>query len=416
MPWGRRPTVASQTRDHRPAPHGTPPAARGDPLRDPGAPPPPARQFPHPGTARERNTPRLRLPRISDSGNLCIELIYSIEYTVNMQYHRVQLSTLQARLREAPDRIIALFGPRQTGKSTLARAALRPTDHYLAVDEPEPARIGFMDADFDERGREIRTPQTHDTDWLVRNWKRARRDAERLPQGCVLAIDEIQKIPKWSETVKGLWDADRARSCPLHVVILGSAPLLMQSGLSESLTGRFEPIRVPHWSFAEMATAFSFDLATYLYFGGYPGAGSLARDEVRWRDYVLGSIIEPTVERDLLALTRVDKPVLLKRLVELASAHSGEILSYTKMLGQLCDAGNTTTLARYLDLLNSAGLVAGLPKYAENAVRQAQIKPEAQCAEQCSDDRRLRLLLRRSTGGPYVLGPHRGECCWRPPV
>ena len=121
----------------------------------------------------------------------------------------------------------------------------------------------------------------------------------------------------------------------MHVVILGSAPLLMQSGLSESLTGRFEPIRVPHWSFAEMAAAFGFDLQTYLYFGGYPGAAGLARDEERWRNYVLGGIIEPTVERDLLALTRVDKPVLLKRLVELAAAHSGQVLSYTKMLGQL---------------------------------------------------------------------------------
>ena len=74
----------------------------------------------------------------------------------------------------------------------------------------------------------------------------------------------------------------------MHVVILGSAPLLMQSGLSESLTGRFEPIRVPHWSFAEMAAAFGFDLQTYLYFGGYPGAAGLARDEERWRNYVLG--------------------------------------------------------------------------------------------------------------------------------
>ena len=291
-----------------------------------------------------------------------------------MAYHRAQLSTLKARLREPPDRIIALFGPRQTGKSTIARAVLRPTDHYLAVDEPDPTGVGYVASQADSVT--VAGTEKRDTRWLVRKWERARLDAERLPQGCILVIDEVHKIPEWSETVKGLWDADRARGCPLHVVILGSAPLLMQSGLSESLTGRFEPIRVPHWSFGEMAAAFGFDLQTYLYFGGYPGAASLARDEERWRNYVLGGIIEPTVERDLLALTRVDKPVLLKRLVELAAAHSGQVLSYTKMLGQLWDAGNTTTLARYLDLLGSAGLIAGLQKYAGSAVRRRGSSPK----------------------------------------
>ena len=285
-----------------------------------------------------------------------------------MEYHRAQLSTLKSRLREPPERIIALFGPRQTGKSTIARAVLRPTDHSLAVDEPDPTGGGFLDTDADTFT--VAGPQRRDGRWLVRNWERARLDAERLPQGCILVVDEVQKIPEWSGTVKGLWDADRARGCPLHVVILGSAPLVMQSGLSESLTGRFEPIRVPHWSFAEMAAAFHYDLPTYLYFGGYPGAATLARDEERWRNYVLGAIVEPTVERDLLALARVDKPVLLKRLVALTSAHSGQVLSYTKMLGQLWDAGNTTTLARYLDLLGSAGLIAGLHKYAGSAVRR----------------------------------------------
>ena len=291
-----------------------------------------------------------------------------------MAYHRAQLATLKARLREPPERIIALFGPRQTGKSTIARAVLRPTDHYLAVDEPDPTGVGYVVSQADSVT--VAGTEKRGTRWLVRHWERARLDAERLPQGCILVLDEVHKIPEWSETVKGLWDADRARGCPLHVVILGSAPLLMQSGLSESLTGRFEPIRVPHWSFAEMAAAFGFDLQTYLYFGGYPGAAGLARDEERWRNYVLGGIIEPTVERDLLALTRVDKPVLLKRLVELAAAHSGQVLSYTKMLGQLWDAGNTTTLARYLDLLGSAGLIAGLQKYAGSAVRRRGSSPK----------------------------------------
>ena len=192
----------------------------------------------------------------------------------------------------------------------------------------------------------------------------------------MLVFDEIQKIPQWSETIKGLWDADRARGCPLHVVILGSAPLLMQSGLSESLAGRFESIRVMHWSFDEMSVAFDFDLPHYLYFGGYPGAVPFVRDPDRWRDYILGALVEPNIERDLLAMTRVDKPALLKRLFELGAVYSGQILSYTKMLGQLQDAGNTTTLARYLDLLASAGLLAGVPKYAGRVHRVRASSPK----------------------------------------
>ena len=278
-------------------------------------------------------------------------------------FQRSQVATLCHRLAEIPHRLIALFGPRQTGKTTIVRQALQQIDlesRYLAVDEPESsAPRGLSDvAEIIFPSRQIRN-----TDWLVRNWEEARREAERFGRGFVLVLDEIQKIPRWSETVKGLWDADRARGCPLHVVILGSAPLLMQSGLHESLAGRFESIRVTHWSFKEMSEAFGFDLPKYLYFGGYPGAVPFVRDPDRWRDYVLGALVEPNIERDLLSMTRVDKPALLKRLFELGAAYSGQILSYNKMLGQLQDAGNTTTLARYLDLLSSAGLLTGLPKY-----------------------------------------------------
>ncbi len=291
-------------------------------------------------------------------------------------FQRSQVTTLCHRLAEAPHRLIALFGPRQTGKTTIVRQALRQIDlesRYLAVDEPDSAEFRVPS---DTAGATYLAPQVRDTDWLVHNWEEARLKAERFGRGFVLVIDEIQKIPQWSETVKGLWDADRARACPLHVVILGSAPLLMQSGLSESLAGRFEPVRVTHWSFAEMAEAFDFDLRKYLYLGGYPGAVPLVRDPDRWRSYILGALVEPNIERDILAMTRVDKPALLKRLFELGAAYSGQILSYTKMLGQLHDAGNTTTLARYVDLLSSAGLLAGVPKYSSQPHRRRASSPK----------------------------------------
>ena len=150
----------------------------------------------------------------------------------------------------------------------------------------------------------------------------------------------------------------------------------MQSGLSESLAGRFETIPVAHWSFTEMSEAFDYDLPTYLYFGGYPGAARIIRDPERWRAYILGALIEPNIERDILSMTRVDKPALLRRLFELGAAHSGQILSYTKMLGHLQGAGNTTTLARYLELLARAGLLAGLPKYANQPQRRRASSPK----------------------------------------
>ena len=291
-------------------------------------------------------------------------------------FQRSQVAILSQRLAEPPHRLITLFGPRQTGKTTIVLQALQRISpacrRYLAVDEPEFPRPGIRD---DRPAASFALTHVRDTNWLVRNWEQARLDAEQAGR-FVLVFDEIQKIPQWSETVKGLWDADRARNCPLHVVILGSAPLLMQSGLNESLAGRFEPIRVTHWSFDEMSAAFGFDLPKYLYFGGYPGAVPLVRDPDRWRNYILGALVEPNIEKDLLAMTRVDKPALLKRLFELGAAYSGQILSYNKMLGQLQDAGNTTTLARYLDLLSNTGLVTGLPKYFRQPYRRRASSPK----------------------------------------
>ena len=290
-------------------------------------------------------------------------------------FHRSHVHTLLARFAEPPRRIIAVFGPRQTGKTTLVREALRlatPPTFYVSADEVDPPN----NLPGSERESIARLPGPPDTQWLVRAWERAREQAGRSTNGFVFALDEIQRIPRWSETVRGLWDADRAQDLPMHVIVLGSAPILVQSGLTESLAGRFELIRVAHWSFGEMAAAFDFDLPEYIYFGGYPGGAHLIRDESRWRDYILGGLVAPNIERDILAMTRVDKPALLKQLFELGTEYSGQILAYNKMLGQLHDAGNTTTLARYLDLLSTAGLLAGLPKYSRSMHRTRASSPK----------------------------------------
>ena len=292
-------------------------------------------------------------------------------------FRRTQVETLLQRLREPPLRLIALFGPRQSGKTTIVRQVLSRIDApslYLPVDDPTPTDIRIPSSDI--RATPPRLLPSRRAESLIHYWEEARREAERSPRGFVLAIDEIQKIPGWSDTVKGLWDADRSRNLPLHVIILGSAPLLVQSGLAESLAGRFERIPVAHWSFPEMASAFNFDLPTYLYFGGYPGAAALVRDEQRWRDYILNSIVEPNIERDILSMTRVDKPALLKQLFEMGTFYSGQILSFTKMVGQLQDAGNTTTLTRYLELLSSAGMLSGLQNWSNQAYRRRASIPK----------------------------------------
>jgi uncharacterized protein len=187
---------------------------------------------------------------------------------------------------------------------------------------------------------------------------------------------EIQKVAGWSELVKRLWDEDAANGAPLKVFLLGSAPLLVGHGLSETLAGRFELIRLPHWSYSEMREAFGFDLDRFLFFGGYPGAAALVEDEERWRAYILDSLVETTLARDILLLTRVDKPALLRQVFRLACDYSVQILSYTKMLGQLQDAGNTTTLAHYLRLLGGAGMVTGLERFSGAKLRQRGSSPK----------------------------------------
>lgn len=292
-------------------------------------------------------------------------------------FQRAQVDTLVSRLSEPLERLIAIFGPRQTGKTMATQQALKSIRHesqYVAVDDPEPKEATRPFEKVDETAL---LPSTErGTEWLLKVWGRSRRRAWDSSRGFVLVLDEIQKIDGWSDAIKGLWDADRRDRCPMHVVILGSAPLLMQAGLNESLTGRFEPIRFTHWSYPEMSQAFGYSFDEYIYFGGYPGAAERRHDPDRWTTYVREALVEPNIERDVLSMTRVDKPALLKRLFDLGALYSGQELSYNKMLGPLQEAGNTTTLTRYLRLLSDAGLLTGLSKHTERPVSAKASTPK----------------------------------------
>lgn len=274
-------------------------------------------------------------------------------------FTREQASVLTRRLAEPRRFIQVVAGPRQSGKSTLVAQ-------------------GTAALDFPVRSASADEPSLRGGSWVQEQWDAARGSVRRRSTRAVLVLDEVQKVPGWAESVKRLWDEDTRARSGLRVVLLGSAPLLVQQGLTESLAGRFEMLRVGHWSFAEMRAAFGWDLGRFLYFGGYPGAAPLVRDPARWERYVLDSLVETTISRDVLLLSRVDKPALLRRLFDLACRYSGQVLSYTKMLGQLQDAGNTVTLAHYLDLLAGAGMVTGLQKYAADGARSRGSSPKLQ--------------------------------------
>jgi predicted AAA+ superfamily ATPase len=216
------------------------------------------------------------------------------------------------------------------------------------------------------------------TGWLSAQWSAARVKMDATGRSLLLVIDEIQKIDHWSEQVKSLWDEDTRNDRDLKLILLGSSRLLMQRGLTESLAGRFELIHMGHWSLTEMQSAFGWTAEQFAWFGGYPGSASLTGNEDRWKEYVRHALIEPAISRDILMMTRVDKPALLKKLFELGCLYSGQILSYTKIMVQLQDAGNTTTLSHYLSLLDTAGLLGGLEKYAGDVVRKRSSSPKFQ--------------------------------------
>ena len=283
-------------------------------------------------------------------------------------FRRPQVETLVERIEEAPQRLIAVIGPRQTGKTTAALQALataRLEGVHLAADEPDTVPVSGRPGSGATR---LEPSPGRDARWLERVWLESRTRAWRSDEGFVLVLDEVHKIDRWSDAVKGLWDSDRVSGCPLRVVLIGSAPLLMKAGMDESLAGRFETIRFEHWSYAEMAEAFEFSLDQYVYFGGSPGAAPFVSDVGRWIGYVRSALIEPSIERDVLEMQRVDKPALLRQLFEFGARCSGQILAYNKMLGHLQDAGNTTTLTRYLHLLSQAGLLTGLANHTGSPV------------------------------------------------
>lgn len=275
-------------------------------------------------------------------------------------YIRAEYQTIKNRLEEPRKFIQVVMGARQIGKSTVVRQVLKDLD----------APFKLYSAD--------NVPATNSA-WISDCWSAVRSLKQSNGwDSAILVIDEIQKIANWSETVKKEWDSDTFNDINIKVLLLGCSRVLLEKGLSESLAGRFEEIRMSHWSYTEMRDAFGLSLDQYVFFGGYPGAVSLIGDEERFQQYIQSAIIEATINKDILMDTPVGKPALLKQTFELGSAYSGELLSLNKMLGSLQDAGNTTTLAGYINLLGESGMLCGLQKYSIDQARRRASIPKFQ--------------------------------------
>ena len=272
-----------------------------------------------------------------------------------MEHHREIVFEIERALTAGPRLIHIITGPRQVGKTTAAEQILERLD-WPGV---------FESADF---------APPPGPEWIETQWARAR--ALEGPSA-LLVLDEVQKVRGWSETVKRLWDEElRNKSSGLRVLLLGSSALQLHAGTSESLAGRFFLHRCMHWGYAECAAAFGWNLGQWLYFGGYPGAAAFASDERNWARYVADALIETAISRDVLQLHTVSKPALLRSLFGMAASHPAQILSFNKMLGQLLDAGNTTTLAHYLDLLGTAFLATGLQPFSVGNPRRRAGTPK----------------------------------------
>lgn len=275
-------------------------------------------------------------------------------------YKRAEYQVIMNRLKEQRKFIQVVMGARQIGKSTVVKQVLKDLD----------APYQLFSAD--------NVPTINST-WISDCWAAIRSlKKSKGWENVILVIDEIQKITNWSEVVKKEWDDDTFHDRNIKVLLLGSSRVLLEKGLSESLAGRFEEIRMSHWNYQEMQECFGFSLDQYLFYGGYPGAASLIDDDDRFSQYIQSAIIEATINKDILMDTPISKPALLRQTFELGAAYSGELLSLNKMLGSLQDAGNTVTLAGYINLLDESGLLCGLQKFSIDMARRRASIPKLQ--------------------------------------
>lgn len=259
---------------------------------------------------------------------------------------------LEKRLQEPLNFIQVVLGPRQVGKTTgLEQIIKKWKGPSLMITADETAAPS--------------------AEWLRLQWQRAKE----LSDETLFVVDEVQKIPDWSTTVKNLFDSVR-RERRMQMVLLGSASLSLQHGLAESLAGRYEIIPANHWNLSECHQAFGWGIEEFLKFGGYPAASELVEDVSRWQSFMKNAVIEPVLIKDILGITSISKPALFRQTFELAMSYPAQEISYQKLLGQLQESGNATTIKHYLELLEGAYLIKALQKYSGSEIRKKGSSPK----------------------------------------
>jgi predicted AAA+ superfamily ATPase len=288
--------------------------------------------------------------------------------------NRVFEQILKERLSEKEPFIQVLLGPRQVGKTTA----------MLRVLETVRGRKFFTSADDTLSASPL---------WLQEQWQLA----ESAGSGTLLVIDEVQRVSDWAKVIKGLWDRSLRNKKRIKVVLLGSSSLSIQTGLTESLAGRFELITVPHWGFHESRKEFGYSIDDWLRWGGYPGSDSFRKNDARWRSYLTQSIVDAVIGRDILTLKTVKNPALFRQAFAIACGFPAQELSYAKLLGQLQDAGNTDLVKSYLELYEGAFLLFSIFKYSKNirAVKSSSPKLILGCP----------ALAHLALGSEYVCSP-----------
>jgi predicted AAA+ superfamily ATPase len=299
-----------------------------------------------------------KITHYNDQFKIIEDSMENINYS---EYIRTQHLLISRRAQESRKFIQVIFGPRQVGKTTLIVQILR---NLKGSRRSVYGIAGGMNANHPS--------------WIHQKWEEASIIEKETGNPVVLVLDEVQKITGWDEEVKLRWDEDTRNQRNIFLILLGSSPWQIQKGLSESLTGRFETLYLPHWSLPEVKQAFHMNVDDFVFWGGYPGSLSLKNDFDRWVSYVNESIIEATLLRDIIETSAIEKPALLRKLLLLGIQYSGQIFSYTKIQGQLQDSGNTTTLAHYLDLLERTGILMGIQKYSGASHRVKKSSPKFQ--------------------------------------
>lgn len=230
--------------------------------------------------------------------------------------------------------VVALIGPRQSGKTTLAREVFAGKP-YVTLEDGETRRLALADP---------------------------RGFLARFPAGAIL--DEVQRAPELLSYLQGVIDARRV---PGEWVITGSQQFGLMSSITQSLAGRIGTLELLPMAWPELRAAPAVTEGTTLeqamWRGGYPALFDPARPAVEprlwWSAYV-----QTYIERDVRQLLNVADLALFQRFVSMCAARSGQLLNLSALAA---DCGIAHTTARqWITVLQASYVVTLLPPYFRN--------------------------------------------------